>query len=159
METIRVTVNGRRHESRIEARLLLVQYLRETLQLTGTHVGCDSGQCGSCTVLLDGLAVKSCTLFAMQADGSSIETIEGMAAGSAALHPLQEAFRAHHAVQCGFCTPGMIMAAEALLRRTPNPTESEVRHALEGNLCRCTGYRSIVAAVLDGATRSAGGRA
>jgi carbon-monoxide dehydrogenase small subunit len=139
-------VNGSRREHRIESRLLLVQYLRDVLDLTGTHVGCDSSQCGACTVLLDGDAVKACTLFAVQADGSTVETIEGLG-GETGMHSLQRAFLEEAAVQCGFCTPGMIMAAEALLRRTPQPADSEIERALEGNLCRCTGYRSIIAAV------------
>ncbi|MGH7502022.1 MAG: molybdopterin-dependent oxidoreductase [Longimicrobiales bacterium] len=152
LETIRITVNGKRLESRVEPRLLLVQYLRDVLDLTGAHVGCDSSQCGACTVILDGDAVKSCTLFAVQADGSNVETIEGLG-GDDAMHPLQRAFLDESATQCGFCTPGMIMAAEALLRRTPDPTESEIRRGLEGNLCRCTGYRSIIAAVQRAAQR------
>jgi carbon-monoxide dehydrogenase small subunit len=139
-------VNGSRREHRIESRLLLVQYLRDVLELTGTHVGCDSSQCGACTVLLDGDAVKACTLFAVQADGSTVETIEGLGSATG-MHSLQRAFMEEAAVQCGFCTPGMIMAAEALLRRTPQPADSEIERALEGNLCRCTGYRSIIAAV------------
>lgn len=147
-------MNGTRREHRIEARLLLVQYLRDVLDLTGTHVGCDTSQCGACTVLLDGEAVKACTLFAVQADGSSVETVESMSGGSD-LHPLQQAFLAESALQCGFCTPGMIMAAEALLRRTAQPADSEIERALEGNLCRCTGYRSIIAAVRRAAQESA----
>jgi carbon-monoxide dehydrogenase small subunit len=146
LETIRITVNDTRREDRIEPRLLLGQYLRVVLGLTGTRVGCDTSQCGACTVLLDGDAVKACTLFAVQADGCAVETIEGMG-GIDDPHPLQRGFLDESAVQCGFCTAGMIMAAEALLRRNARPADSEIVRALEGNLCRCTGYRSIVAAV------------
>jgi carbon-monoxide dehydrogenase small subunit len=134
----------------VEPRLLLVHALREHLGLTGTHVGCDTSNCGACTVHLDGKAVKSCTVLAVQADGASVTTIEGMARDGE-LHPLQEAFWNDHALQCGYCTPGMIMAAAGLLAENPNPSEEEVRHALEGNLCRCTGYQNIVKAVLDAA--------
>lgn len=155
MDTVRITVNGTPHTNRIEPRLLLVQYLRDVLGLTGTHVGCDTSQCGACTVLLDGMAVKSCTLFAVQADGSSIETVEGLARNGK-MHPLQEAFWQEHGLQCGFCTPGMLMAAEALLRENPSPDETQIRHALEGNLCRCTGYHNIVKAVLHAARARAG---
>jgi aerobic carbon-monoxide dehydrogenase small subunit len=147
---VRLAVNGERHEIDVEPRLLLVHLLRDRLGLTGTHVGCDTSNCGACTVHLDGEAVKSCTVLAVQADGSAVTTIEGMAEGEK-LHPLQEAFWADHGLQCGFCTPGMIMAAADLLARNPDPTEEEVRHGLEGNLCRCTGYHNIVRAVLDAA--------
>src|SRR5256714_11340220 len=147
---VRLTVNGETHELAVEPRLLLVQLLRDELGLTGTHVGCDTTNCGACTVHLDGEAVKSCTVLAVQADGAEVTTIEGM--GSAdRLHPLQEAFWEHHGLQCGYCTPGMIMAAADLLARNPDPSEEDVRHALEGNLCRCTGYQNIVKAVKDAA--------
>jgi aerobic carbon-monoxide dehydrogenase small subunit len=150
--TVRVgiTVNGERHEAEIEPRLLLVHYLREVLGLTGTHVGCDTSNCGACTVHLDGDAVKSCTVLAAQADGAEVTTIEGLGSDGD-LHPLQEAFWEHHGLQCGYCTPGMIMAAADLLERNPSPSEEEVRHALEGNLCRCTGYHNIVRAVMAAA--------
>ena len=147
---VRLTVNGETQEVEVETRLLLVHLLRDTLGLTGTHVGCDTTNCGACTVHLDGEAVKSCTVLAVQADGAEVKTIEGMADGDK-LHPLQEAFWNDHGLQCGYCTPGMIMAAADLLQRNPNPTEEEVRHGLEGNLCRCTGYHNIVKAVLDAA--------
>ncbi|KIQ54838.1 (2Fe-2S)-binding protein [Meiothermus taiwanensis] len=152
---IKVVVNGVEHHSEVEPRLLLVHYLRETLGLTGTHVGCDTSQCGACTVHLDGQAVKSCTLFAVQADGSSITTIEGLGSVDS-LHPVQEGFWEMHGLQCGFCTPGMIMAAADLLNRNPQPSEEEIRHALEGNLCRCTGYHNIVRAVQYAANKMAG---
>ncbi len=150
---LRVTVNGETRESDVEPRLLLVHYLRDHLGLTGTHVGCDTSNCGACTVHVDGEAVKSCTLLAVQADGSAVKTIEGMASDGE-MHPLQEAFWEHHGLQCGYCTPGMIMAAADLLERNPNPSDEEVRHGLEGNLCRCTGYQNIVKAV----QAAAGGR-
>jgi carbon-monoxide dehydrogenase small subunit len=155
-----VVVNGEARESVVEPRLLLVHYLRDNLGLTGTHIGCDTSNCGACTVLLDGESVKSCTVLAVQADGAEVRTIEGMAgAGDGGLHPLQEAFWEHHGLQCGYCTPGMIMAAADLLERNPSPSEEEVRHGLEGNLCRCTGYHNIVKAVLAAAEalRSGGG--
>ena len=145
-EHISLTVNGERHELDVEPRRLLVQVIREDLDLTGTHVGCDTSQCGACTVQLDGKAVKSCTMLAVQADGADITTIEGMASGDA-LHPLQTAFWEKHGLQCGFCTPGMIMVASDLLARDSDPDEDAIRHALEGNICRCTGYHNIVAAV------------
>ena len=147
---VAVTVNGERHAAEIEPRTLLVYFLRETLGLTGTHVGCDSSNCGACTVQLDGEAVKSCTVLAVQADGSEVRTIEGMSQGGT-LHPLQESFWAEHGLQCGYCTPGMIMASADLLERNPDPSEHEVREALAGNLCRCTGYHNIVKAVLAAA--------
>jgi carbon-monoxide dehydrogenase small subunit len=146
MATINVVVNGEAHRHDVEPRTLLVHYLRDVLGLTGTHVGCDTSQCGACTVLLDGAAVKSCTVLAVQADGAQVTTIEGMATNGR-LHPLQEAFRQEHGLQCGFCTPGMIMTAADLLSRNANPDEGQIRHALEGNLCRCTGYHNIVRAV------------
>jgi len=147
---VRLTVNGERHELEVEPRLLLVHLLRDRLGLTGTHVGCDTSNCGACTVHLDGDGVKSCTILAVQADGSEVKTIEGMASGDR-LHPLQEAFWEDHGLQCGYCTPGMIMAAADLLARNPDPSEAEVRKGLEGNLCRCTGYQNIVKAVRDAA--------
>jgi len=147
-EAIRLVVNGRVHDLEVEPRRMLVQVLREDLDLTGTHVGCDTTQCGACTVLLDGAAVKSCTMLAVQADGASVTTIEGLATDGA-LHPLQAAFREAHGLQCGFCTPGMIMSAADLLAHDPHPTAATIRHAIEGNFCRCTGYRQIVEAVLD----------
>jgi carbon-monoxide dehydrogenase small subunit len=143
---VRVEVNGEAREDLIEPRLLLVHYLRDVAGLTGTHIGCDTSNCGACTVLLDGDAVKSCTVLAVQADGAEVTTIEGMGR-EGDLHPLQEAFWAEHGLQCGYCTPGMIMAAADLLSRNPNPSEEEIRHGLEGNLCRCTGYHNIVKAV------------
>jgi carbon-monoxide dehydrogenase small subunit len=147
---VRATVNGVEHEDEVEARLLLVHWLRDGLGLTGTHVGCDTTNCGACTVHLDGESVKSCTVLAAQADGAQVTTIEGLGTGDE-LHPLQAAFWEHHGLQCGYCTPGMIMAAADLLQRNPDPSEDEVRHALEGNLCRCTGYHNIVKAVLAAA--------
>jgi carbon-monoxide dehydrogenase small subunit len=147
---VSLRVNGVEHHLDVEPRLLLVHALRDRLGLTGTHVGCDTSNCGACTVHLDGRAVKSCTVLAVQADGAEVTTIEGLASGGE-LHPVQEAFWNDHGLQCGYCTPGMIMAAAALLNENPNPTEAEVRHALDGNLCRCTGYHNIVRAVLDAA--------
>lgn len=144
-QEVTITVNGVTHTRSVEPRLLLVHFLRDELGLTGTNVGCDSSQCGACTVHLDGQAVKSCTVLAVQADGCRVTTIEGLANGT--LHPLQQAFWEKHGLQCGFCTPGMIMASADLLNRNPNPTEEEIRHGLDGNLCRCTGYQNIVAAV------------
>ena len=155
--TVRVqaTVNGERRESEVEARTLLVHWLRDELGLTGTHVGCDTSTCGACTVHLNGEAVKSCTVLAVQADRAEVTTIEGMG-GEGALHPLQEAFWEHHGVQCGYCTPGMIMAAADLLARNPDPSEHDIRDALAGNLCRCTGYQNIVKAVQSAAARTRG---
>ncbi|MBI3953984.1 MAG: (2Fe-2S)-binding protein [Chloroflexi bacterium] len=143
---ITVRINGVTHQHSVEPRLLLVYYLREVLGLTGTHVGCDTSQCGACTVLMDSQAVKACTVLAVQADGAEITTIEGLAQDGK-LHPLQEGFWEEHGLQCGFCTPGMIMAAHQLLQRDPNPSEAQIRHGLAGNLCRCTGYHNIVRAV------------
>jgi len=151
---ISVGVNGTRHEADVEPRTLLVYFIREQLGLTGTSVGCDTSSCGACTVHLDGESVKSCTLLAVQADGREVTTIEAMADGEA-MHPLQDAFHRNHGLQCGYCTPGMIMAAASYLRENPNPTEEEVRESLEGNLCRCTGYQNIVASVLDAAGQMA----
>jgi carbon-monoxide dehydrogenase small subunit len=153
---IAVTVNGKRHESEVEPRQLLVYFLREKLRLTGTNVGCDTSSCGSCTVLLDGESVKSCTLLAVQADGHEITTIEGLAGDDGTFHPVQQAFHEQHALQCGFCTPGMVMAAVSFLEEHPNPTEEEVRLGLEGNLCRCTGYHNIVKAVLAASGQEVG---
>ena len=147
---VTMTVNGKAASGSVEARTLLVQFLRETLGLTGTHVGCDTSQCGACVVHVDGEAVKACTLLAVQADGHSVLTIEGVATGDT-LHAMQEAFRNNHALQCGFCTPGMVMSALDLVKNNPNPTEREIREYLEGNLCRCTGYHNIVLAIAEGA--------
>jgi aerobic carbon-monoxide dehydrogenase small subunit len=144
---VSLTVNGKQREDEVEARVLLVHYLREVAGLTGTHVGCDTSQCGACTVLMDGKAVKSCTLFAVQTDGHEVKTIEDMAAADGTLHPIQQAFWDEHGLQCGFCTPGFIMAAAYLLEQNPNPSDEEIRKGLEGNLCRCTGYVNIVKAV------------
>jgi carbon-monoxide dehydrogenase small subunit len=150
---IEATVNGRAYEHDVEPRLLLVQYLREVVGLTGTKIGCDTSSCGACTVLVDEESVKSCTMLAAQADGSDITTIEGLAQGEE-LHPVQAAFHEYHALQCGFCTPGMVMATVSLLDEIPSPTERDVRLGLEGNLCRCTGYHNIVQAVLSAAGSS-----
>ena len=143
---IQVKVNGTTHTSDVEPRLLLVHYLRDVLSLTGTHVGCDTSQCGACTILVNGMSAKACTMFAAQSDGAEILTIEGLAQNGK-LHPLQEGFWEKHGLQCGFCTPGMIMAAFQILQRHKSPSETEIRHALEGNLCRCTGYHNIVRAI------------
>lgn len=151
-ENIKLEVNGKTYERAVEPRTLLVHFIRDVLGLTGTNVGCETSLCGTCTVIMDGQAVKSCTQLAVQADGSSILTIEGLAQNGR-LHPLQEGFWEKHGLQCGYCTPGMIMAAYDLLRDTPNPTEDEIRHGLEGNLCRCTGYHNIVRAVQYAAER------
>lgn len=148
---VSMTVNGRVVEADADPRTTLVEFLRNHLNLTGTHVGCDTAQCGACTVHLDGRAVKSCSVLVGQASGAEVTTIEGISNGSGALHPMQEAFREHHGLQCGFCTPGMVMAAVSLLEENPNPTEEDVRLGLEGNLCRCTGYQNIVRAVLAAA--------
>ena len=149
-EQVSLVVNGAPRQVAVEPRRLLVQVLREDLGLTGTHVGCDTSQCGACTVHVDGQAVKSCTMLAVQADGAAVTTIEGMATGDT-LHPLQQAFWEYHGLQCGFCTPGMIMAAADLLGRTTEPTDQEIRHAIEGNICRCTGYQNIVTAIREAA--------
>jgi carbon-monoxide dehydrogenase small subunit len=146
VEAVSVTVNGRAYMRVVEPRLLLVHFLRDELGLTGTHVGCDTSSCGACTVRLDGETIKSCTLFAFQAEGREVQTIEGLAQNGE-LHPLQRAFNEHHALQCGYCTPGMIMAATEILERNPGASDDEIRKALEGNLCRCTGYHNIVEAV------------
>jgi carbon-monoxide dehydrogenase small subunit len=150
MPTVSMTVNGKAVSGDVEGRTLLVEFLREQLRLTGTHVGCDTSQCGACTVHVDGVSVKSCAMLALQAEGADVLTIEGVAKGDD-LHPMQEAFRDNHGLQCGFCTPGMVMAALALVKGNPSPTDAEVREGLDGNLCRCTGYQNIVKAVLDGA--------
>lgn len=152
---ISVTVNGVKHEAAVEPRTLLVYFLREHLGLTGTHVGCDTSQCGACTIQLNGRAVKSCTILAVQANGAEITTVEGLARDGV-LHPVQEGFREKHGLQCGYCTPGMIMNAVSLLETNPNPTEEEIRHALEGNLCRCTGYINIIEAIRWAAEKMGG---
>ena len=142
---VEMTVNGRKVAAQVETRTPLVDFLRTTAELTGTHVGCDTSQCGACTVHVDGIGLKSCTLFAVQANGAMVTTIEGVARDGV-MHPMQKAFHEHHALQCGFCTPGMVMSALDLLRRNPSPSEDQIRHALEGNICRCTGYYKILAA-------------
>jgi carbon-monoxide dehydrogenase small subunit len=147
MPSVSMTVNGKAVTADVETRTLLVQFLREQLRLTGTHVGCDTSQCGACVIHLNGIAVKSCTTLAVQCEGANVLTIEGLAAPDGPLHPMQEAFREHHGLQCGFCTPGMIMAAKCLLERNPNPTEDEIRWGISGNLCRCTGYVKIIEAI------------
>ncbi len=155
MPTVTMTVNGRQVSGEVEPRTLLVEFLREGLGLTGTHVGCDTSQCGCCVVHVDGKSVKSCTMLAVQADGAEVTTIEGLAADGQ-LHPLQQAFHENHGLQCGFCTPGMIMSSLELLQRNPDPTEAEVREWLEGNLCRCTGYHNIVKSILAAAAAMRG---
>ena len=150
---VSMTVNGTSYTNDVEPRTLLVHYLRENLRLTGTHVGCDTSSCGACTIIVNGETVKSCTLLAVQCEGAEIKTIEGMATNGK-LHPIQESFREKHGLQCGFCTPGMIMSSWQLLERNPNPSEDEIRHALEGNFCRCTGYHNIVNAVQDAASKA-----
>ena len=147
--SVSLTVNGKPVSAEVQARTLLVEFLRDALQLTGTHVGCDTAQCGACTILVDGKAVKSCNLLAVQAQGATITTIEGLATNGS-LHPMQAAFRKHHGLQCGFCTPGMVLAAVGLAERTREPSEEQIREALDGNFCRCTGYHNIVKAVKDG---------
>ena len=158
MRQVTLTVNGRRRAVEVEDRDLLVDLLREHLRLTGTHIGCDTSQCGACTVLLNGAAVKSCSLFAAQADGAKVTTIEGLAKEGAPLHPIQQAFHEEHGLQCGFCTPGMVMLLHEFLRRNPDPTEHEVRAALSGNMCRCTGYQNIVESALHAARTMRGER-
>ena len=153
---VSITVNGTRHDDDVEPRLLLVHYLRELRGLTGTNVGCDTTSCGACTVHVDGESVKSCTVLAVQADGRDVMTIEGLASASGEMHPMQRAFQENHGLQCGFCTPGMVMAATSLLKEIPDPTEEQVREGLEGNLCRCTGYHNIVKAVLAAAGEKVG---
>jgi aerobic carbon-monoxide dehydrogenase small subunit len=150
--TVSTTVNGTQRSAEVDARLLLVHFLRETLSLTGTHIGCDTSNCGACTVLVNGTAVKSCTILAVQVDGAEVSTVEGLEQ-NAQLHPLQEGFFQEHGLQCGFCTPGMLMTASALLKSNPSPTEAEIRRGISGNLCRCTGYVNIVKAIQYGAAR------
>lgn len=152
---ISVTVNGQQYSAEVEPRLLLVHFLREDLNLTGTHIGCDTSNCGACTVVLDGVAVKSCTVLAVQADGASVETVEGLEQGGQ-LHALQEGFWQEHGLQCGFCTPGMLMVSYAMLQSNPSPTENEIRRGISGNLCRCTGYVNIVKAIQYGAAKLRG---
>ena len=156
VKSVSVTVNGQTYTTEIEPRLLLVHFLREVLGLTGTHFGCDTTSCGCCTVLLDGLPIKSCTYFAVMADGHEVMTVEGMALASE-LHPVQQGFHEEHGLQCGFCTPGMMLVSKALLDENPNPTEDEIRWAISGNLCRCTGYQNIVKSVLWAAEKLQGG--
>ena len=153
---INVTINGAAHTAQVESRLLLVHFLRENLQMTGTHIGCDTTSCGACTVLFNGTPVKSCTVFAVQADGAELRTVEGLAQNGK-LHPIQEGFHEMHGLQCGFCTPGMMLTSAALLAQNPNPTEDEIRWGISGNLCRCTGYTNIVKAVQYAAEKMAGG--
>ncbi len=155
--TVSMTVNGKAVSATVEPRTLLVQFLRENLALTGTHVGCDTSQCGACVVHVDGASVKSCTLLAVQADGAQVTTIEGLANGDE-LHPMQAAFREHHGLQCGFCTPGMVMSAVDLAKKVKNPSEHQIREWLEGNICRCTGYHNIVKAIKAGATAMQGAK-
>ena len=152
MTKVSITVNGKRHEHDVEPRTLLVQYVRETLGLTGTNIGCDTSSCGACSLHVDGESVKSCTMLAVQADGTEVTTIEGLANGDE-LHPMQKAFMENHGLQCGYCTPGMVIASISLLKENPNPTEEDVRIGLEGNLCRCTGYHNIVKSVLAAAKK------
>ena len=153
---INVTINGKAHETDVESRLLLVHFLRENLNMTGTHIGCDTTSCGACTVQLNGKPVKSCAVFAVQADGMDVKTIEGLAQNGK-LHPIQEGFHEKHGLQCGYCSPGMMMTSSALLEQNPHPTEDEIRHAISGNLCRCTGYMNIVKAVQYAAEKIAAG--
>ena len=155
MPTVTMTVNGRPASGDVEGRTLLVQFLRQTLRLTGTHVGCDTSQCGACVVHVNGVSAKSCTMLALQADGAEVTTIEGLADGDT-LHPMQEAFRNNHGLQCGFCTPGMVMSAIDLVKTNPAPTESEIRDWLEGNICRCTGYHNIVKSIQEAAGNMGG---
>jgi carbon-monoxide dehydrogenase small subunit len=157
MPKVSMTVNGRQAGGEVEGRTLLVDFLRQNLGLTGTHVGCDTSQCGCCVVHVDGQSVKACTMLAVQAEGRQVLTIEGLAPAGGPLHPVQEAFREHHGLQCGFCTPGMIMSAVDLLNHNPSPTEPEVREWLEGNLCRCTGYQNIVKAIIAAGASMRGG--
>lgn len=148
MSQVNMTVNGKSATGTVEGRTLLVEFLRETLGLTGTHVGCDTSQCGACTVHVNGKAIKSCTMFALEAEGAEVDTIEGQAAPDGTLNTIQQAFQDYHGLQCGFCTPGMVMSAKALLDENPKPSETQVRHHLQGNICRCTGYHNIVKAIL-----------
>lgn len=144
---VRLQINGHPYEREVEARTLLVHFIRDDLELTGTHIGCDTGNCGACSVILDGKLIKSCMMLALQADGASISTVEGLARPDGSLHPLQKAFSEHHGLQCGYCTPGLLMAARFLLERAPHPTEQQIRRAIKGNLCRCTGYVNVVKAI------------
>jgi aerobic carbon-monoxide dehydrogenase small subunit len=153
--SVTLTVNGKPVSAEVEARTLLVDFIREKLQLTGTHVGCDTAQCGACTILLDGKAVKSCNMLAVQAQGAKVMTIEGLAKPNGELHPMQESFKTHHGLQCGFCTPGMVMSAVGLAETMKNPTDEQIRDALDGNFCRCTGYHNIVKAVKSGLEKMA----
>jgi len=155
---VSMKVNGKAVSAEVEARTLLVTYIRENLRLTGTHVGCDTAQCGACTVLMNGKAIKSCSIVAMQAEGADIMTIEGVAKPDGTLHPMQAAFKEHHGLQCGFCTPGMVMTAIDFAKGNPNPSEQQIREALEGNLCRCTGYHNIVKSIAAGAKAMAAGK-
>ena len=154
---VKFTINGQERSGEVEARMLLTHFIRDHLRLTGTHIGCDTTSCGACTVLLDGKAVKSCTMFAVQANGKTLETVEGLAQGGK-LHPLQEGFKEHHGLQCGFCTPGMLMSAKALLALNPKPSEEDIRWGIAGNLCRCTGYQNIVKAIQHAAGKLGEGR-
>lgn len=156
MPQVKMTVNGKAASGEVEGRTLLVQFLREDQGLTGTHVGCDTSQCGACVVHVNGEAVKSCTMFAVEADGAEVATIEGQAAPDGTLNVIQQAFQDHHGLQCGFCTPGMVMSAAALLKDNPKPTEADVRHYLDGNICRCTGYHNIVKAIMAASGQDAG---
>jgi carbon-monoxide dehydrogenase small subunit len=156
MPTVSMTVNGKAVTGEVEGRTLLVHFLRDNLHLTGTHVGCDTAQCGACTVHVNGQSVKSCNMLALQAEGAQVATIEGLAKNSTTMHPMQEAFRDNHGLQCGFCTPGMVMAAISLATDTPNLSEEQIRHGLDGNICRCTGYHNIVKAVKAGAQAMGG---
>jgi carbon-monoxide dehydrogenase small subunit len=156
MTQVKMTVNGKSAAGEVEGRTLLVQFLRETLGLTGTHVGCDTSQCGACVVHVNGEAVKSCTMLAMEAQGAQVDTIEGQAAPDGTLNTIQQAFQDHHGLQCGFCTPGMVMSAAALLKDNPRPTEADVRHYLDGNICRCTGYHNIVKAIMAASGQDVG---
>jgi carbon-monoxide dehydrogenase small subunit len=156
---VSITVNGVAHQRSLDPRVSLADFLRQELGFTGTHLGCEHGVCGACTVLLNGVSIRSCLLYAVQADGQAVTTVEGLSAEQGPLHPIQQAFRDHHALQCGFCTPGMLMTVSELLSETPNPTEEEVRDAISGNLCRCTGYQAIVEATLAAAQNMAKGGA
>ncbi|MEP0537074.1 MAG: (2Fe-2S)-binding protein [Nitratireductor sp.] len=158
MTQVKMTVNGKPASGEVEGRTLLVQFLRDDLELTGTHVGCDTSQCGACVVHVNGNAVKACTMFAIEADGAEVDTIEGQAAPDGTLNTIQQAFQDHHGLQCGFCTPGMVMSAAALLKDNPKPSEAEVRHYLDGNICRCTGYHNIVKAILAASNTMAKGK-
>ena len=159
MPTVSMTVNGKQVSGEVEARTLLAQFIRENLELTGTHIGCDTSQCGACVVHVNGSSMKSCTMLAVEADGADVTTIEGLAMDGDTLHPMQEAFRDNHGLQCGFCTPGMVMSAIDLVDRNPNPTDSEIREWLEGNICRCTGYHNIVKSIAAGAAAMRGQKA